>query len=44
MSEFTIASRDWDGLFTDDEPRLLYEYIVGPEPFSDNWFDEGGGD
>ena len=44
MNEFAVAGREWDGLFTDDEPRDLYEYIVGPQPLSDSWFDEGDGD
>lgn len=44
MSDFANVTREWDRPFTDDEPGPLYEYIVGPEPLVDSWFDEGCGD
>jgi len=52
MNELVTVTADWfRGVLDDTDPpgdedprEHLHEYIVGPDPLPDDWYDEGGCD
>jgi hypothetical protein len=50
MNELVTVTADWFRGVWDDEPAAddpcehTHEFIVGPEPLPDDWYDEGGCD
>jgi len=52
MNELVTVTADWfRGVWDDTDPAgdedprdRLHEYIVGPDPLPDDWYDEGGCD
>ena len=53
MNELVTVTADWfRGVWDEDTPppgdedprEHLHEYIVGPDPLPDVWYDEGGCD
>jgi hypothetical protein len=48
MNELVAVTADWFretwAEAPDDDRDRLHEYIVDPNPLSENWYDEGEGD
>jgi hypothetical protein len=49
MNELVTVTADWfRGVWVDEPPddtdpcEHTHEYIIGPEPLPDHWYDEGG--